>query len=190
MGLFFRPIMTKYTDIMIDHETLGTSPDSAIISIGAVRFNLDSNEIDDTAFYASISVDSNLAAGRKIDESTLLWWMKQSPEAQKVFHEPKMSLEAALTEFLDWFGPTDKDVRVWSNGADFDIPQLVNAMMYFGWEQPWKFYNNRCFRTFKSLPMAKRAKKPLAVVKHNALSDAIAQAQHAQAIQDVLKGLK
>ena len=40
--------------IMIDLETLGTVADAAIMSIGAVRFDLDSDKIDDTGFYASI----------------------------------------------------------------------------------------------------------------------------------------
>lgn len=180
----------KYTDVMIDFETLGTSPSSAIISMGAVRFNLDSNEIDDCGFYASISIDSNLEAGRTIDESTLIWWMRQGKEAQRVFTEPKMTLEVALSEFYDWFGNMDNNIRVWSNGADFDIPMLAHAVRQFGRELPWKFWNHRCFRTFKSLPAAKYAEKSLPKVEHNALHDAIAQALHAQAIQAVLKGLK
>lgn len=180
----------KFTDLMIDFETLGTSPDSAILSMGAVRFNLDSNEVDDAGFYASISVDSNLQAGRTIDESTLIWWMGQSKEAQKVFTEPKLTLEIALGEFYEWFGPEDKDMRVWSNGADFDIPMLAHAVRSFGWELPWKFWNHRCFRTFKNLPAAKRAGKIEATVKHNALSDAIAQAKQAQAIHAAMKEMK
>lgn len=191
-GGFFicKNMAKKYTDLMIDFETLGTSVDSAIISMGAVRFNLDSNEIDDSAFYASISVDSNLEAGRTISESTLIWWMGQSKEAQKVFTEPKMTLEIALGEFFEWFGEADDNIRVWSNGADFDIPMMAHAMKHFGWELPWKFWNHKCFRTFKGLPCAKLAKKPDNALAHNALNDAIAQAKYAQAIQAVLKGLK
>ena len=167
--------------VMIDLETLGTSADSVIMSFGAVRFDSESGEMDDEAFYRSISIESNLEKGRRIDESTLIWWMDQSAAAKKVFTEPKVSLEEALTEFYDWVG-TDKNTYVWSNGADFDIPMLHHAVKSFGWELPWNFWNNRCFRTLKNLPAAKRAAKPEAAVKHNALSDAIAQAKHAQLI--------
>lgn len=180
----------KFPDLMIDFETLGTSADSVIMSIGAVRFDINSQELDNEGFYASISIDSNLEKGRRIDESTLIWWMGQSKEAQRVFTEPKMTLEAALVEFFDWFGPKDKDMRVWSNGADFDIPMLAHAVKSFGWELPWNFWNHKCFRTLKGLPFAKKAAKVEPMVKHNALSDAIAQAKNAQAIQAVISTLK
>ena len=78
--------------VMIDLETLGTKADSVIISIGAVKFDLDSEQMDDNGFYASVSIDSNLERGRKIDEDTLLWWLQQSTDAQAVFHEPKQPL--------------------------------------------------------------------------------------------------
>jgi DNA polymerase III epsilon subunit-like protein len=167
---------------MLDKETLGTRADAVIMSIGAVRFDLDSDAIDDDGFYASVSIDSNLAAGRKIDEATLLWWLKQPAEAQAVFHEPKQMLEAALCGFSDWFG----DAKfIWSNGASFDIPMMNYAMRSFGIEPPWEFYNERCVRTYKNLPGFKDVKvaNPL---KHNALHDAIAQAKLVQAIQKKL----
>ena len=73
--------------------------------------------------------------------------MDQSAAAKKVFTEPKVSLEEALTEFYDWVG-TDKNTYVWSNGADFDIPMLHHAVKSFGWELPWNFWNNRCLILF------------------------------------------
>ena len=170
--------------VMIDLETLGTKADAVILSIGAVRFDLDSDGIDDTGFYASISIDSNTEAGRKINEDTLLWWMKQSTEAQAVFHEPKGSLETALEDLALWFG---KAKFIWSNGADFDIPILAHAFSHFGWDTPWEFYNARCVRTYKNSPGARGIKIPNAV-KHNAFHDALAQVQLVQAIQKNLNG--
>jgi hypothetical protein len=149
-----------------------------------VRFDLDSDKIDDGAFYASVSIASNLKAGRKIDENTLLWWMKQSDEAQAVFFEEKQALQLALQSFVKWFGDS---TYIWSNGADFDIPMVVNALSHFHIEAPWKFWNSRCVRTFKNIPGAKNIKAPNPL-KHNALHDAIAQAQLVQAIQRTLIG--
>lgn len=178
--------------VMVDLETLGTVASSVIMSIGAVKFDLDSNGIDDNGFYASISIDSNLAVGRQINEDTLLWWLKQSPEAQKVFHESKQSLEAALENFSEWFGQgrgSDKTL-IWSNGADFDLPMLAHAYHLYGWTPPWVFYNSRCVRTYKNLPIAKDVAKPAAGVAHNALADAINQARHVQAIHAAMSGRK
>ncbi len=59
-------------DIMLDLETLGTTADAVILSIGAVKFNLETGKIDDEGFYRSVSVESNLDLGRRISEDTLI----------------------------------------------------------------------------------------------------------------------
>lgn len=166
---------------MLDLETLGTTADSAIISIGAVRFDLESSEVDNDGFYASVSVDSNLELGRKISESTLIWWMGQDEDAKCVFTEPKQTLYAALQSLSDWFGGED-DYLVWSNGASFDIPMLEHAYAQADMEVPWKFFNARCMRTYKNLPGAAKFALPFKGVAHNALHDALNQAQSLQAI--------
>jgi len=166
--------------IMFDTETLGTTADACILSIGAVKFDLDSDAIDDEGFYASVSVDSNLEMKRRISENTLIWWLKQGPAAQSVFHESKQTLRGALEDMTDWIGKGD--YSVWSNGADFDLPMLAHALNQCGMEPPWKFYNSKCFRTYKNLPGAKAVKVPATGIKHNALSDAYSQVQHLQAI--------
>jgi DNA polymerase III epsilon subunit-like protein len=178
-------MVKKFEDIMIDTETLGTRADSVIISIGAVKFDPNTNEIGKDAFYASISIDSNLAAGRHISESTLIWWLQQSVAAQGVFHEKKSTLAAALNDLADWID--HPDYKIWSNGADFDIPMLGHAFSTHDADTPWKFYNSRCFRTMKQMPFGKRAVVPVNTLKHNALNDAIAQAQHLQNIYKEMK---
>lgn len=160
---------------MIDNETLATTADAVILSIGAVRFDLASGQIDDEGFYVSISVDSNMELGRRISEDTLLWWLKQPAAAQQVFFEPKETLPDALEKLSDWIGTDDHEI--WSNGADFDIPMLAHAYTQVGMEIPWKFWNARCFRSWKSLPGAKNIKfPPTQGIKHNALVDARNQA--------------
>ena len=166
--------------VMIDLETLGTVADSVIMSIGAVRFDLETDKMDDDGFYASISIESNFEYKRRVQEETLIWWMKQGAVAQDVFHEPKKALRPALEGLADWF--KDDDCFVWSNGADFDLPMISHAFTSTGVDIPWKFFNSRCYRTYKNLPGAKNVKVPFTGVKHNALFDAVHQAKQAQAI--------
>lgn len=166
--------------VMLDVETLGTSADACIISIGAVKFDLESSAFDDTGFYASISVESNLEAKRRIQESTLLWWLNQSKAAQLVFHEPKQTLHGALTDLADWLG--DGEYFMWSNGADFDLPMVAHAYTSLAMDVPWAFWRSRCFRTYKNLPGAKNVKVPFTGVEHNAIADAIYQAKVVQNI--------
>ena len=172
--------------VMVDLETLGTTADSVILSIGAVRFDLDSDKMHDAGFYASISVDSNLETKRRIDEDTLIWWLKRPPEAQAVFTEAKTTLHSALVDFSDWVGTDDH--FMWSNGADFDLPMLAHAYRHAQMEQPWKFWNSRCLRTYRALPGMKNVSVPRTGTHHNALDDAVYQVQLVQAIQAALAG--
>lgn len=171
--------------IMFDLETLATTSDAVIMSIGAVKFDLDSTRIDDNGFYASVSVESNLDLKRRISESTLTWWMSQDIAAKAVFVEAKQTLRAALEELTNWMSD-DVDYTVWSNGADFDLPMLAHAYTQCGLDIPWAYPKGRCFRTYKNLPGAKAIRIPPAGTKHNALSDAHQQAATLQAIHKAL----
>jgi exodeoxyribonuclease VIII len=167
-----------YTNIMLDIETLSTRADAAILSIGAVKFDPHSNQIDDNAFYVSVSVDSNTEAGRHISESTLIWWLGQPAEAQKVFTEPKVTLAVALDELREFFDHAD--YCVWGNGPDFDNAIVAHAFSTHGVPAPWKFWNSRCMRTMKDLPSSKHVAKVHNPNAHNALTDAMSQAQQLQ----------
>lgn len=170
---------------MIDVECLDVTATAAIMSIGAVQFELD-GQLGDT-FYRSVSIDSNLALGRSVAESTIVWWMQQAADAQKVFHEAKIPLQGALLDLANWF-PANLDrngsntTLVWSNGASFDIPMLDHAYKQCSLESPWEHHNTSCVRTYRRLPGAERVPRPAPGVAHNALDDAVAQAKYIQAI--------
>jgi inhibitor of KinA sporulation pathway (predicted exonuclease) len=178
-------------DIMIDLETLATTPDAAILSIGAVRFDLDTGRVfddvdKDAMFYTAISVDSQKV--RVISSSTLAWWFMQSQKAQAVFFDDKaMALEDALEDLAAWIDPQPGTMpTVWSNGADFDLPMLVHAYEQHDATLPWAPYSGRCYRTYKNLPGARAIKTVRQGEHHNALDDAIFQARHLCAIHQAL----
>lgn len=55
-------------NIMVDLETLGTKPNSAILSIGAVAF--DDQGLHDE-FYCNVDLISSIACGYEIDADTV-----------------------------------------------------------------------------------------------------------------------
>ena len=171
-------------DLMIDLETLGTTGDAVILSIGAVKFDIEKGTIEKDGFDRSVSVESNLALRRRISEDTLIWWFKQEAAARQVFFEPKEHITDSLAHFADWLAKDDN--FMWSNGADFDLPMLAHAYVSLGMEVPWKFWNSRCFRTYKNLPGAKNIRGPEMGIKHNAMADALTQAQTLCAIHHTL----
>lgn len=159
--------------IMIDLETLSTRMDAAILSIGAVRFGPDG--VTQDAFYRAITIDSNTAAGRHISGGTLAWWMGQSEEARAVFTDPAaVSMATALVDLRIWLG---EGAIVWGNGANFDISILESAYAGFGYVTPWKYGNVRCMRTIRRIAGADEVPKPENSCAHNALADAVWQAE-------------
>lgn len=167
------------TQIMIDIETLGSNPYSAIVSLGAVMFG--SGRIS-KEFYQRIDPQSCVDIGLTMDVSTVLWWMKQNDLAREELNKPAESIGTVLLKFNDWVCGSDPEV--WGNGSDFDNMLLACAYRKAQIIQPWKFYNNRCYRTIKSL------KRYIPIqrigVHHNALDDARSQAEH---LMKILPGI-
>jgi hypothetical protein len=160
---------------MIDLETLGNSSNSVIVSIGAAAFNDD--EITHK-FYCVVDPQSCINAGMQMDASTVMWWLQQSQDARDAIAkqpETNVPIYIALERFSNWF---PADAQVWGNGATFDNVILDNAYRKTGVVRPWKFWNDRCYRTLKNLYPAIKA-DPFEGTAHNALADACHQANHA-----------
>jgi hypothetical protein len=163
--------------VMLDLETMGTKPGSAIVAIGAVLFDIEKRTIEKD-FYASVSLESCMEAGLQCDPGTILWWMRQGDDARKAIAEVAgFPLRHALLEFATLFAPKS-ELTVWGNGADFDNVLLTVAYEKAGLSLPWKQFNNRCYRTIKNLPQHKSNKIVRVGTHHNALDDARSQALH------------
>jgi len=164
---------------MVDLETMGTGNEAAIVSIGAVKFEPMGSGIDD-AFYVGVSLASSVAHGLKVDPDTVLWWMGAERDLARkaLLASDFVDLPTALEGVAMWIG--DKSVPVWGNGATFDNVILRNAYTKVGFDCPWSFRDDRCYRTLKNL--APGIDIPANPMLHQALSDATYQAQHMQAI--------
>ena len=167
-----------YTDVMVDLETLGTTAGCSILSIGAIAFSFDVPQDDWKRFYSGpISRESCKAAGLFEEKDTIDWWQMQSQEARILFDEATTSrriLDDALISFSRFF---PVEARLWGNGADFDNAILAAAYKSIKLRTPWRYQNNRCYRTIKAEYPG--VEKPEFIgVKHNALDDAFNQALH------------
>jgi len=170
---------------MIDIETMGTSTEAAIVAIGAVLFDPETEQLGDT-YYAKVDLADAVKDGGKIDAATVLWWLKQGDAARdELTGAGRVDIDIALAGLYVFIEDnTDKDaLQVWANGASFDLPILTTAFPRSGYiHGPWKFYQERCYRTLKNIRPDIKAVAPAGNVKHNALDDAKAQALHAIAL--------
>lgn len=180
-------------DLMIDLETAGQGSKAAIISIGAVFFNMSTGEVGEK-FYVAVNPMSSLHYG-EVDGSTLQWWMKQSDEARAVWNDKKAyNLKQALEGFNAFISRNKKGVlRVWGNGVAFDNVILTNALNRLMLKKPWSHNLDMDVRTLVFLGKEFLGKdyKRLVVesntgVAHNALDDCLLQIKYCSKIYQEL----
>lgn len=188
--------MTRH--IMLDIESLGTTPGAPVLSLGAVRFELGDippllkpdikvakKYKDPDQFYANMTLKSNMEALlQEVDQGAWDFWMQQDEETRLLLLEHRVTLREALREFWKWVDMEPYD-GVWAHGTTFDIPLLAEAY-YSAYGQirvPWRYKAVRDTRTLFSVayPNERIPTVDIGGAKHNALMDAYAQAKMVQA---------
>ncbi len=170
----------KYDDLMIDTETFGLPPDGALLSIGAVFFDLQTGTLGPT-FSRTINLATAVRDGGTINPGTAMWWLGQSQEARDAVRFSGIDICNALTEFSNFIADHSdhKTVRPWGNGSSFDLTIINSAYLRSGIKTPWYFGRERCFRTVRNMyPAVEYNPDDKGTGAHNALQDAIFQAQH------------
>jgi exodeoxyribonuclease VIII len=172
--------------LMVDLETLATTPDATVLTIGAVKFNPDHNFVDrsdNNIFYRRITLESCSELGLVEDPSTIEWWSKQQPEIiEEAFNpEGRISIKQAMEEFTKFCWGCD---RYWSHGSIFDIIILEHIYRKMGSRAPWNFWDVRDTRTIFDLGYDPEMPQN---AKHNALEDAYRQARGVQNMMAKLK---
>lgn len=174
--------------VMVDIETLGTTPDAAIIAIGACEFNPEIGKIG-RKFRHNVDWDSGMS-GRSVDAGTLKWWVTRGENAQAEILIPGAQLAHVLMDLWGWMDPAESDCKVWGNGATFDITILENAFRQYDINPPWKYQNIRDVRTLADVaaPFVKKEAVPFQGIKHDPLCDAVHQATYVSKMWQALRG--
>lgn len=172
--------MTQFFDIMLDTETAGLPPTGALLSIGAVFFDLHTCTLGPT-FNRTIHLASSVKHGGTMDPGTFLWWLRQGDAARKAVAYGGEPLDLVLTDFSNWIAQHCRhaDVRPWGNSSSFDLTIVGGAYKRLGMPAPWSYDNERCFRTLRNqYPGVEYDPGEKGDGAHNALADAVFQAQH------------
>lgn len=147
-------------DLMIDFETLDTSADAVVLSVGIIVFDPTNAEIIRT-FYLEFDVaDQVEEEGRRISSSTIEWWLKTNPvEFLRLLSEGGNYLDFLRSELKD-ITSSYPIRKIWSRGhMDFEI--LCNIC-----PGHFKYYQHADVRTLDALGF-KMGKEN----NHNALDD-------------------
>ena len=140
--------------MMVDIETLGTSPESIILEISVILFDL-----DDPHGWSPLTLKLDQAeqsfAGRSIDKDTLHWWAKTIEKAKEKDYASALAMEALvnnknMTVHASFAHENIKsylkrvDGYIWCKGAAFDFPIIKSYFTSMGLPDP--FSENFLFR--------------------------------------------
>jgi DNA polymerase III epsilon subunit-like protein len=140
-----------YNDLMLDLETMGTKSYSAIVSLAAVPFNMETGQVSDKFFYQVVELQSCLDLNLRINADTLYWWLSKDKEAQQhISGGFKKPLKEVLELFNRFFMESLTDpgkATVWGNSAKFDCGILENCYQVAKLKQPWNTWEEADHRT-------------------------------------------
>ena len=160
---------------MIDLETLHTTPQATVLTVGGVKFNpFDSSE-PHSEFYFKLDIDSQ---NRDVSDDTIAWWGRQDPKVQEEAFSSanRVSMETFLDSLPKWMVGVDV---LWGHGYGFDITIIEDMLRQFGKPIPWQFWQVRDSRTlFACCKVDPR--KAMQSDLHNALADAYFQSKGVQ----------
>lgn len=170
MNIHTTKILDKHC--MIDTETLGSNPSAPIVQIGMVFFT---REGIGTRSQLTIDFDEALAHG-VADGSTIRWWLEQPKEAQETLFKNILSIEEASDIFIKLIEAQNANFY-WSH-ATFDFPILISWFKSLKKKYPLPYKRCLDLRTLE-FASGKIEWEPRTGVHHNALDDAVYQAEHA-----------
>lgn len=181
--------------LMIDLETLGLQNDAAILSIGAVYFDIETGDLGDTVHVGILPENNNLYG--RIDPNTVMFWLSQPEEARSRISkiaQDGVSLPVALAKLKNFcYGCSNPGkLQIWSNGANFDTVLLENAYRRYDIQPPWNYWQVRDVRTIVELGRAligydPKHENPFDGTEHDALADAIHQATY---VSDIYRAMR
>ena len=164
--------MTQH--IMIDLETLATTINANVLTIGAIRFDPNADYSDwkwgefpkIQTFYRRVDPESGSKIGLINDDETIAWWSQQSQEVrdESFSEEDRYPIDQVMKEFYKFCLPGK---YFWAQGVAFDTVICEQIFKKLKRGAPWMFYNLRDTRTLFDL---KDANMPSAR-HHHALFD-------------------
>lgn len=147
--------------ISFDIETLGITTDSVILSVAAIKFNLNDPEtykdmsLNDiyrqylkNACFVKFSVEEQFRNKRVTDKGTLEWWSDQNQltREKSFIIDPKrdVGVVAGLKQIYAYCTQDDKEPTMWARG---NLDQLLYDNLCDQFQQPklpfWKWMDFR-----------------------------------------------
>lgn len=172
-------------DFMLDLETVNTTPDAAIVSIGCIRFNILTGTPMER-FESAVGLKSCLDIGLTVSADTFYWWLSPDmPQAARdAVRTNPVSIDEATDRFSNWIYEFKTDLRrarLWGNGSGFDNVILRNAYRKLGKPFPFGYGRDRDVRTMVEVALLINqnfSRGERTGTHHNAIDDALYQIEY------------
>lgn len=134
--------MNIWTDAMVDIETNGTDPDNnSIIQICAVRFNIDTKEVDSNVFNKCLRPRRR----RDWDSDTKVWWSKMQDTYKDIASRMEDPRDTMI-RLKDWVGYDQ--LRFWGKPTTFDFSFIDSYYKDYDIENPFHWRSCRDLNSF------------------------------------------
>lgn len=175
--------------LMLHIETMGRKAGSAILSIGAVKFDPTGHQSihqnPDNQLYVVINNLDSSNYGLASDPDTVRWWKRQPiwPELSTAIMHSDVTVSRATRLFTDFVAKTHPD-KVWGNSPTFDIDLLRHLFEVVQQPFPLAYRREMDYRTVMDLVYPDRAQRPARpdglnhFPPHHALGEALVQTHH------------
>lgn len=142
--------------VMVDTETLGLKPNAAIVELAAVY-------VDDhgTKQYFNYAVPpeeyDKLTHIFSVEEVSIAFHISENSDNWRSWKYSTGTVHNMVQSFMGWLAMATlhgkKELVLWCEGIDFDIPKLSHLMRMFIGDKPlpWKYYNVRDLRTLQAV---------------------------------------
>lgn len=159
---------------MLDIETLSSDNHAVVTAIGLALFDRE-KIVDGKAWYLDYESDKG-----HIDPRTVRWWMQQNAAVRDVNLGGKENPFKAAQEIITYL---PKGAQVWANAPQFDCVIMRNWFKRLALPCAWHFRDERDCRTMFEIGRTLGAKVPPKSDSHDALADAVWQAQYVLATE-------
>ena len=186
--------MKQYNAVMLDLETFGNGINAAIVQLAVQPFDTLTGEFDRALGRKyNVSLDSCLAAGGRVDESTIAWWVGQAKAGNTMPSGEGAPIEDVLRNLRQVLNggsasPVTAKFTVWSQGANFDIPIVDGYCQRLGIRSPWRYSAARDTRTVYELAQERGWQKAVGEPTHDALEDCWRQIEELRDALGVVRG--
>jgi exodeoxyribonuclease VIII len=163
--------------LMIDIETLGTTPAAPVMEIGAVFF--DRNNVYES-FQSYVRPDFTR---QQPDVSTLIFWNDQTIPMPLIEGAP--SFPTVMRSLEGWLGDVPLE-GIWANAPSFDLVILQQSALAHGMKRPFSYSLFRDCRTIFAIGKTLGVERTFPEIAHAAVEDAKAQARSIIDIHDAM----